>query len=101
VALDLSGAFAQAREGEVPDLAESFNAHGARHDSTLAATRDELVGTIEATITRAFRSAFLLSPPLQRSHWSPASSSAGGCSRDPIPDHAPRSRSSRRSSRPF
>ena len=61
VALDLSGAFARAREGEVPDLAEPFNAHGARHDSTLAATRDELVGTIEATITRAFRPAFLLS----------------------------------------
>ena len=61
VALDLRGAFARAREGEVPDLAEPFNAHGARHDSTLAATRDELVGTIEATITRAFRPAFLLS----------------------------------------
>jgi predicted MFS family arabinose efflux permease len=61
VALDLRGAFAQARAGETPDLAEPFNAHGARHDSTLAATRDELVGTIEATITRAFRPAFLLS----------------------------------------
>jgi predicted MFS family arabinose efflux permease len=61
VALDLRGAFARAREGEVPDLAEPFNAHGARHDSTLATTRDELVGAIEATITRAFRRAFLFS----------------------------------------
>jgi predicted MFS family arabinose efflux permease len=61
VALDLRGVFAQARAGEVPDLAKPFNAHGAQHDSTLAATRDELVGTIEATITRAFRPAFLLS----------------------------------------
>jgi hypothetical protein len=61
VALDLRGAFARARAGETPDLAEPFNAHGARHDSTLAATRDELVSTIEATITRAFRPAFLLS----------------------------------------
>ena len=61
VALDLREVFAQARAGETPDLAKPFNAHGARHDSTLAATRDELVGTIEATITRAFRPAFLLS----------------------------------------
>jgi MFS family permease len=61
VALDLRGAFAQARDGETPDLTEPFDAHGARDDSTLAATRDKLVGTIEATITRAFRPAFLLS----------------------------------------
>src|SRR6266542_2005978 len=61
VALDLRGAFARARAGETPDLAEPFNAHGARNDSKLAATRDDLVGTIEATITRAFRPAFFLS----------------------------------------
>ena len=61
VALDLRGAFAAAREGQTPDLAAPFNAHGAEHDSQLAATRDDLVGTIESTITRAFRPAFLLS----------------------------------------
>ena len=61
VALDLRGAFAKAREGETPDLSEPFNKHGARTDSALAETRDKLVGTIEATITRAFRPAFLLS----------------------------------------
>lgn len=61
VALDLRSAFAKAREGETPDLSESFNAHGARDDPALASTRDDLVGTIEATITRAFRPAFLLS----------------------------------------
>jgi MFS family permease len=64
VALDLRGAFAQARQGEIPDLARPFDAHGARHDRQLAATRDSLVGTIESTITRAFRPAFFLSAAL-------------------------------------
>jgi len=61
VALDLRKAFAKAREGETPDLSEPFNAHGAGSDSALAKTRDDLVGAIEATITRAFRPAFFLS----------------------------------------
>jgi MFS family permease len=61
VALDLRTAFGRARAGETPDLAKPFNAHGARSDRRLAATRDDLVGTIESTITRAFRPAFLLS----------------------------------------
>ena len=60
VALDLRGAFARARAGETPDLSEPFNAHGARHDSALAAARDRLVGAIESTITRASRSAFFV-----------------------------------------
>jgi hypothetical protein len=60
VALDLRRAFARAREGETPDLAQPFDAHGAQHDSSLAAARDRLVGTIEATITRASRSAFFV-----------------------------------------
>jgi predicted MFS family arabinose efflux permease len=60
VALDLRQAFARAREGETPDLAQPFDAHGARHDSSLAATRDRLLGTIESTITRASRSAFFV-----------------------------------------
>jgi MFS family permease len=60
VALDLRGAFARARAGETPDLTEPFNAHGARHDSALAAVRDRLVGAIEATITRASRAAFFV-----------------------------------------
>jgi hypothetical protein len=60
VALDLRRAFARAQAGETPDLAEPFNAHGARRDSALAATRDELLGAIEATITRATRSAFFV-----------------------------------------
>jgi len=60
VALDLRDAFARAQAGETPDLAEPFDAHGARHDSALASARDRLLGTIEATITRATRSAFLV-----------------------------------------
>jgi predicted MFS family arabinose efflux permease len=61
VALDLRAAFDKAQSGETPDLAEPFDAHGAAHDSQLAATRDDLVGTIHATIARAFRPAFFLS----------------------------------------
>jgi predicted MFS family arabinose efflux permease len=61
VAYDLVRLFKQARQGQVPDLAEPFDAHGARHDATLASVRDRLVGTIEETITRCFRPAFFLS----------------------------------------
>jgi predicted MFS family arabinose efflux permease len=64
VALDLARAFERARAGEIPDLAQPFNAHGTQHDERLAATRDELVGGIEETITRAFRPAFFLSAGL-------------------------------------
>ena len=61
VALDLRSAFAKARAGETPDLAEPFNAHGAGSDAALADARDDLVGTIESTITRASRGSFLVS----------------------------------------
>jgi predicted MFS family arabinose efflux permease len=64
VALDLRGAFAKAQVGETRDLAEPFDAHGAKHDPALAAARDDLVGTIETTITRAFRPAFFFSAAL-------------------------------------
>jgi hypothetical protein len=64
VALDLRGAFAEAQAGETPNLAEPFNAHGAGHDSALASARDDLVGTIETTITHAFRLAFFFSAAL-------------------------------------
>jgi hypothetical protein len=60
VALDLRGAFAQARAGVTPDLAEPFDKHGAQHDPALAAARDKLLGAIESTITRASRSAFFV-----------------------------------------
>jgi predicted MFS family arabinose efflux permease len=60
VALDLRSAFGKAKEGETPDLAEPFDKHGAQHDSALAAARDDLLGAIEATITRASRAAFFV-----------------------------------------
>ena len=61
VALDARTEFARAQAGEIPDLARPFDAHGAKHDPALAAVRDRLIGAIKDTITRAFRSAFLLS----------------------------------------
>jgi hypothetical protein len=64
VALDLAGEFERARAGEIPDLAKPFNDHGAGSDPNLAATRDTLVRTIQETITRAFRPAFLFSAAL-------------------------------------
>ena len=64
VALDLAGEFERARAGEIPDLAKPFDDHGAGSDPNLAATRDTLVRTIEETITRAFRPAFLFSAAL-------------------------------------
>jgi len=64
VALDLAGEFERAQAGEVPDPAKPFNDHGAGSDPKIAATRDTLVETIEETITRAFRPAFLFSAGL-------------------------------------
>ena len=61
VAIDLRSAFSAARDGQRPDLRRPFDANGARSDSKLAAARDAVVGTIEGTVTRAFRPAFLLS----------------------------------------
>jgi len=64
VALDARAEFAKAKAGEIPDLGRPFDAHGAKHDPELAAVRDKLVGAIKDTITRAFRSSFLLSASL-------------------------------------
>jgi predicted MFS family arabinose efflux permease len=64
VALDLRSAFLQAQDGQRPDLRKAFDAHGAATDAKLAAARDDVIGAIESTITRAFRPAFLLSAGL-------------------------------------
>jgi MFS family permease len=47
-------------DGEVPDLDTVFEAQGANKDADIATVRDDLVSTIQAILTRAFRSAFLL-----------------------------------------
>ena len=60
VALDARAEFDRAKAGQIPDLAQPFDAHGAKHDPTLARVRDDLVAAIKDTITRAFRSSFLL-----------------------------------------
>jgi hypothetical protein len=61
VALDLRSAFDEAQDGQRPDLSEPFDAHGAETNAQLAAARDDVIGAIESTITRAFRPAFFLS----------------------------------------
>jgi predicted MFS family arabinose efflux permease len=61
VALDARAEFARAKSGEIPDLSRPFDKHGARDDPELAAVRDQLIGAIKDTITRAFRPAFFLS----------------------------------------
>jgi MFS family permease len=60
IALDLRRAFDKAKDGEIPDLTEPFDSRGARTDESLASARDDLVGAIRETITRAFRADFLL-----------------------------------------
>jgi len=61
VAVDVAAELKKARAGEVPDLSKPFDDHGAGHDSSVAAVRDDVIATIETTITRSFRTAFLFS----------------------------------------
>ena len=51
-------------DGEVPDVDAVFAAQGAADNPALAAARDDLVGSIEAILTRAFRSSFLIAAAL-------------------------------------
>jgi predicted MFS family arabinose efflux permease len=60
IAVDLRSAFEKAKDGTIPNLAEPFDARGARTDSKLRAARDDLVAAIEESITRAFRPDFFL-----------------------------------------
>ena len=59
VAFDLAHAFDEGRGGRIPDLAAPFDAHGAGHDSSLAAARDELVAVVHRTVAHSFRRSFL------------------------------------------
>ena len=61
VALDLYGEFQSTPEGEIPDLATPFDEHGAEDDEVVRQTRDDLLETVQAVLTRAFRSSFILS----------------------------------------
>jgi hypothetical protein len=64
VAVGVAAELKKARAGEVPDISKPFDEHGAREDSRVAAVRDDVVATIENTITRSFRTAFLFSAAL-------------------------------------
>lgn len=60
VAIDLGSAFNRARSGDLPNLAEPFDANGAGSDKDLARTRDALIGAVHRTVARSFRSSFLI-----------------------------------------
>jgi hypothetical protein len=64
VALDLRDEVERTPKGEVPDLDAVFARHGADKDAAMATARDDLVGSIEAAMTRSFRSAFLVAAGL-------------------------------------
>jgi hypothetical protein len=64
IALGVAREFDRARAGQVPNLAGPFDEHGAGSDADLRRARDRLVSTVEETITRAFRPAFLFSAAL-------------------------------------
>jgi MFS family permease len=61
ITLDLYRAFQRSPEGEIPDLAAPFNRHGAGRDRAVRRARDSLLDTVEAALTRGFRSSFALS----------------------------------------
>jgi MFS family permease len=58
LAFDLRDLVADTPRGEVPDPSEAFA--GADDDADLAATRDGVVSAVQDTVTRAFRSSFLI-----------------------------------------
>ena len=64
VAVGVAAELRKARAGEVPDISKPFDDHGARDDVRLAAVRDDVIATIETTITQSFRVAFLFSAAL-------------------------------------
>jgi MFS family permease len=61
IALDLYREFQRAPEGEIPDLSRPFEERGAGRDADVAAARDSLLESVQAVLTRAFRSSFVLS----------------------------------------
>ena len=61
ITLDLYREFQRVPEGEIPDLAAPFEENGAADDENVAAARDSLLESVQAVLTRAFRSSFLLS----------------------------------------
>jgi predicted MFS family arabinose efflux permease len=60
IALDLRTALERAPRGSVPDLAQTFNKHGAADDERLGHLRDSLIGALHDALTRSFRRALAL-----------------------------------------
>jgi predicted MFS family arabinose efflux permease len=60
VALSLADEFRRTPRGAVPDLAKAFDENGAQNDASVRRVRDDLVGAIEAALTRGFRRAYLV-----------------------------------------
>jgi hypothetical protein len=60
VAIDLGSAFNRARSGNLPNLAQPFDANGAGSDKDLAHTRDALISAVHKTVARSFRSSFVI-----------------------------------------
>ena len=60
LAFDLRDLIADAPRGEVPDPTGPFNKRGAATDEKLRETRDGVVAAIRDTLTRGFRSSFLI-----------------------------------------
>jgi MFS family permease len=61
ITLDLYREFQRAPEGEIPDLTRPFEENGAAGDADVAQARDSLLESVQAVLTRAFRSSFVLS----------------------------------------
>jgi len=61
ITLDLYREFQRVPEGEIPDLARPFEESGAAGDPEVAGARDSLLESVQAVLTRAFRSSFVLS----------------------------------------
>jgi hypothetical protein len=60
VALDMRDLVEKSPRGEVPNVREPFDRLGAKTDTNLRTSRDDVVHAIRDTITRTFRLAFLI-----------------------------------------
>jgi predicted MFS family arabinose efflux permease len=60
LALDIRDSIDAAPRGEIPDLAAVFEEHGWGDDPAVRVVQDDLMASVEAAVTRAFRSSFLV-----------------------------------------
>jgi hypothetical protein len=59
LALDIRDALDRTPRGEIPDLSAPFAEHGAGEDPAIRVVQDDLLETIEVSVTRGFRRSFL------------------------------------------